>query len=166
MATRTTLSKRKKKEMAYPKDLSSSPSSSANFALVKCSSGRKRCRDEIQKKQLPPANSAASKFMSIVPDDLLVEIFLRFPTGRSVMRCAAVCKRWSSLVIDTCSRKFIRTFIQYHLHKQSLDSLDDPPCTSAITFNYSRFNYGPFYHLCSEEPKPKPYDISFMPNWE
>ena len=104
----TSHSKRKKKEIAYLEVLSSS----ANFALVKCSSRRKRSRK--QKKQLAAAaaatNSAASKFMSVVPDDLLLEIFLRLPNGRSVIQSATVCKRWCSLVINPDSAKFIGRF--------------------------------------------------------
>ncbi|EXB92425.1 hypothetical protein L484_021409 [Morus notabilis] len=85
-----------------------------------------------------PQSAAASEFISVVNDDLLLEIFLRLPHGRYVIQCAAVCKRWHSLITNSHDiDKFIHRFIQYHLHKQSKKSLDSsyyPAYVSSILF--------------------------------
>ncbi|GMN27027.1 hypothetical protein TIFTF001_049332 [Ficus carica] len=57
-------------------------------------------------------SEAASKFMSVVSDDLLQEILFRLPHSKIVIQCGTVCKRWFSLVTSRSQGGlyFIRKF--------------------------------------------------------
>ena len=58
------------------------------------------------------SSATASQFMSIVTDDLLLEILLRLPNSRSVIQCRTVCKRWFSLLSD--HSQFTPRFNKFH----------------------------------------------------
>ncbi|PON64150.1 F-box domain containing protein [Parasponia andersonii] len=51
----------------------------------------------------------------ITTDDLLVEIFIRLPDIRSVIRCGAVCKRWFSLITSIHFRR--QKLLRHHSHQ-------------------------------------------------
>ena len=72
---------------------------------------------EPRKKQ-EIATEAAFKFMSIVSDDILLEIFLRLPNYRSVIQSSLVCKRWFSLIFN--SKNFDPNFNHHHREKRQL----------------------------------------------
>ncbi|PON69297.1 Proteasome assembly chaperone [Parasponia andersonii] len=65
-----------------------------------------------------PEATAASEFMFVVTDDVLLEILLRLPDAKTVIRFGSVCKRWFSLV--SRSEYFIRNFNHLHLQKRQL----------------------------------------------
>ena len=65
------------------------------------------------------ASSAASNFMSIVTDDILLEIFVRLTDARTAIQYSSVCKRWYDLILR--NPKFIKKFIhQHHNHRGQL----------------------------------------------
>ncbi|PON59870.1 F-box domain containing protein [Trema orientale] len=66
------------------------------------------------------ATRAASKFISVIGDDILLEILLRLPEARTVIRCSSVCKRWFSLVSRLDDLYFIHKFNHHHTQKRLL----------------------------------------------
>ena len=106
-----------------------------NMALAECSSNKRLSRGEVE-----------PDFISAVPNDVLLQIFVRLPDVQSVVRCSAVCKRWSSL-ISNLSNSFIRGFIQYH--KGEMSSSDSLPYTMLLFL----FDGKLFYQLFSKGSK-------------
>lgn len=78
-----------------------------------CSKRSKRIRKKINiedEEAAPPSETPASKFMSIVSDDLLIQIILHLPHDRDAIRCTTVGKRWYPLI----DHHFGRSFLEYH----------------------------------------------------
>ncbi|PON61038.1 F-box domain containing protein, partial [Parasponia andersonii] len=72
------------------------------------------------------SESGASKFFSVVSDDILLEVFLLLPHRRYLIQCSTVCKRWFSLISHA---EFNRRFIEYHERKRSSDRSYSLPYT-------------------------------------
>ena len=70
----------------------------------------------------------ASKSIANITDHLLTEILIRLPDCRHAARCAAVCKRWSSLISHS---HFIRAFVDHHASAAPL----------ALLFQYHLYEY-------------------------
>ncbi|PON56357.1 F-box domain containing protein [Parasponia andersonii] len=93
---------------------------------------------EIDKELELPLESAASKFWSVVGDDLLREIFYRLPRYRFVIRCSIVCKRWYSVI----NSNFDELVFENHNRKHNTSSSDDhsssgyfSSCTLLLSLN-------------------------------
>ncbi|PON68712.1 F-box domain containing protein [Parasponia andersonii] len=97
----------------------------------------------------PESNAAAAKFMSIVTDDLLLEILIRLPDCRSIIQCSSVCKRWFSVI--SYRKYFIRTRFIDHSQQKPEQFL---PCTVVFKYNHISAIYKkPFYQFFSEPSK-------------
>ncbi|PON61023.1 F-box domain containing protein [Parasponia andersonii] len=65
------------------------------------------------------SKTAASKHISILNNDLLLEVFLRLPHRRSLIQCSIVCKSWFYVISHP---QFSRRFIEFQNYKRSSDS--------------------------------------------
>ncbi|PON95633.1 F-box domain containing protein [Trema orientale] len=54
-------------------------------------------RNKIMKRKRKRRRKSESSYF-VDDDDLLLEIFVRIPDIRSIIRCGAVCKNWFSLI--------------------------------------------------------------------
>ncbi|PON87994.1 F-box domain containing protein [Trema orientale] len=100
-------------------------------------------------------------FMSTVTDDLLFEIFLRFPNLPFLIQCSIVCKRWFFLITST---QFILNFNQFRHNRKRYSSTTSVPFE--IFFIYHECPN--FHKLISEKvnnnkPKIIPSDLNFLP---
>ncbi|PON89679.1 F-box domain containing protein [Trema orientale] len=98
-----------------------------------------------EKLEIFPAEIAASKFLSFVGDDVLLDIFYRLPHYRAVIQCSIVCKRWFSVINSNSDE-----FFQYHNHKGSssdqYSSTYFPSCT--LLLYLTKNNDQPLYLKC------------------
>ncbi|PON90713.1 F-box domain containing protein [Trema orientale] len=109
--------------------------------------------DDIEEKY---SETAASKFMSIVTDDLLLEILLRLYHLPTLIQCKTVCKRWFSLI----TTRFVCTFF-HHKNKKLSDNHFGPvnSASSPVSLPYTilfRYYYNrnePLYELFSKKSK-------------
>lgn len=82
--------------------------------------GGKRIASKIDgQSEISESSTAASRFMSAISDDLLLEIFIRLPDFRCIIACNAVCKRWVSLIPPP---QFICNFTRRHKLRQFISS--------------------------------------------
>ena len=87
---------------------------------------------------------AVSELLKNVHDDILFEIFLRLPNGRSAVQYSSVCKHWFSIIY---SSRFMRNFVHIHDHLCPRFS-KDYYCSRTFTLLFARhdrlFRNGPF----------------------
>ncbi|PON67622.1 hypothetical protein TorRG33x02_264110, partial [Trema orientale] len=106
-------------------------------------------------------NNRLSKFLNNVHDELLYEIFVRFPDCRSAVQYSSVCKRWSSIISNSA---FVQDFIHIHDHCQPFS--DDYYSLRPFTILFRRHNlyfdnddehesqyFDPFCQVFSEKSK-------------
>ncbi|KAM6574189.1 hypothetical protein CsatA_022516 [Cannabis sativa] len=74
--------------------------------------------------------------ISILNDDLLLEIFLRLSDFTCIVECALVCKRWFLAIVDS-KLNFSVKFNRFHRQKRITDSFD-----SSLPFTLLYREYG------------------------
>jgi hypothetical protein len=68
---------------------------------VATSSAKRRARRWRAKQKRAPQDATP---FDIVPDEIIVEILMRLPRGRDLVRCMLVCRRWKGIITDKRSQ--------------------------------------------------------------
>ncbi|PON96520.1 F-box domain containing protein [Trema orientale] len=99
--------------------------------LKECFKRLRQLHDQQRKRESKTNTTDHQCFMmSTLSEDLLLEIFLRLPNRRSLIRCRTVCKRWFSLLSPP---HFILRLNQFRYHRNQPWSLPFEITTTSTT---------------------------------
>ncbi|XP_062078903.1 uncharacterized protein LOC133783322 [Humulus lupulus] len=111
-----------------------------------------------------------SLILSIINDDILLEILLRLPDFRCIVECAYVCKRWFSFIFGS-KAYFSHRFNHYHRQKRLINNnspTSSPSLPFTLLFTGLSVRTSPFpFEFFSERSKTLDYGrkpaLGFLP---
>ncbi|KAM6576392.1 hypothetical protein CsatB_028229 [Cannabis sativa] len=105
--------------------------------------------------------------ISIIIDDVLLEILVRLPDFKSVVECTYVCKQWRSIILASITY-FSCRFNHHHRQKRLRNNLLSPPMPFSLLFS-SSFSWTPSSCLSFFSERSKIFDyekrlaLEFLP---
>ncbi|PON69300.1 F-box domain containing protein [Parasponia andersonii] len=118
---------------------------------------RPRRREKTKKKKRlhlgdGAASASASLFMSVIPDDVLLEILIRLPDSKAVIHCGLVCKRWFSGVSRSRLSYFVQKFNHHHRQRRQHNSSDSQLPFTLLMRGSHDASAGPFHSSLADVP--------------